>query len=137
MTVTAGWPVAGSVFAASLGLGALAGIALMSMQEPVHAAGFDCKYAKSHVEKLICADSVLSKLDDDMKVLFDQIESETFGHDGVTGAVIDPAGKEQKHWRETVRDACPNAGCLRAAYTARLSEMRKKWADALPSEENQ
>lgn len=94
-------------------------------------AGFNCKSAKSHVEKMICADPGLSKLDDEMKILFDKIEGETFGHDGETGRVIDPAGKEQKHWRETVRDVCKDAQCLKTSYTARLAEMRKNWSEAL------
>ncbi|NTJ65870.1 hypothetical protein G6M50_16395 [Agrobacterium rhizogenes] len=108
---------------------------LSAFASQTQAAGFNCKYAKSHVEKLICADPALSKLDDEMKVLFDKIEGETFGHDGETGQVIDPAGKEQKHWRETVRDACKDAQCLKSAYTSRLAEMRKNWAEALDSDD--
>lgn len=104
---------------------------LSAFAGPAQTAGFNCKFAKSHIEKLICADSGLSKLDDEMKVLFDKIEGETAGHDGETGQVIDPAGKEQKHWRETVRDACKDAQCLNAAYTVRLAQMRKNWAAAL------
>ncbi|TIX90782.1 hypothetical protein [Rhizobium sp. P44RR-XXIV] len=106
---------------------------LSAFTNQVQAAGFNCKYAKSHVEKLICTDSHLSKLDDEMNVLFDKIEGETAGHDGETGQVIDPAGKEQKHWRETVRDAW-DAQCLKSAYTDRLAEMRKNWAEALDSD---
>lgn len=104
---------------------------LSAFTNQVQAAGFNCKYAKSHVEKLICTDSHLSKLDDEMNALFDKIEGETAGHDGETGQVIDPAGKEQKHWRETVRDACKDVQCLKSAYTGRLAEMRKNWAEAL------
>ncbi|NLS01308.1 hypothetical protein HGP17_31125 [Rhizobium sp. P38BS-XIX] len=109
-----------------------AGLCLLyALTAPAQAAGFNCKYAKSHVEKLICTTPSLSKLDDEMKVLFDKIEGETYGHDGETGEVLDPAGKEQTHWRETVRDACRDAACLKTAYTARLAEMRKNWSQAL------
>lgn len=94
-------------------------------------AGFDCKYAKSHVEKLICADPGLSKLDEQMNVLFDKIQGETAGHDGETGKVIDPVGKEQTAWRTTVRNKCKDTACLKSAYTTRLSDMRKNWAQAL------
>lgn len=104
---------------------------LSSLTALAQAAGFDCKYAKSHVEKLICATPSLSKLDDEMKVLFDKIEGETYGHDGETGEIVDPAGKEQTHWRETVRDVCKDATCLKTVYTARLAEMRKNWSQAL------
>jgi len=110
------------------------GLCIVSaVADQTQAAGFNCKYAKSRVEKLICADPGLSKLDDQMKVLFDRIEGETFGHDGETGQVIDPAGREQKHWRETVRDVCKDAQCLKTTYAARLAEMRKNWSEVLDS----
>lgn len=108
---------------------------LSAFASQTQAAGFNCKYAKSHVEKLICADPALSKLDDEIKVLFDKIEGETFGHDGETGQVIDPAGKEQKHWRETVRGACKDAQCLKSAYTGRLAEIRRNWSEFLDSDD--
>lgn len=95
------------------------------------AAGFDCKYAKTHVEHLICEQPDLSKLDDRMKVLFDKIQGETAGRDGETGKWLDPVAKEQTQWRETVRDRCQDAACLKSAYVDRISAMKKKWADAL------
>lgn len=115
----------------AFGVGALFVSSLLLTSNMALAAGFDCKFAKSNVEKLICADPGLSKLDEQTNVLFDKIEGETAGHDGETGEVVDPAGKEQTHWRTTVRDKCKDTACLKAAYTARLAEMRKNWADAL------
>ncbi|MFP3802310.1 hypothetical protein SB764_39470, partial [Paraburkholderia sp. SIMBA_027] len=53
--------------------------------QAAHAAGFDCKAAKTHVEHLICADPSLSRLDDQMKDLYDRIQAETAGRDGETG----------------------------------------------------
>jgi len=97
----------------------------------VQAAGFDCRYAKSHVEKLICTNTELSRLDSQLKDLFVKVQNETSGHDGETGALIDPIGDEQRQWRETVRDRCPDAGCLRKAYTARIRQVQEKWSEAL------
>jgi len=97
----------------------------------VKAAGFDCRYAKSHVEKLICANPELSRFDSQLKDLFVTVQNETSGHDGETGALIDPIGDEQRQWRETVRDRCPDVSCLRKAYTARIREVKEKWADSL------
>lgn len=99
--------------------------------QPSHAAGFDCKYAKTHVEHLICSQPNLSKLDDQVKVLYDKIQAETAGRDGETGEWRDPMGKEQAQWRVTVRDRCQDAACLKSAYVARIAAMKKNWAQAL------
>ncbi|WP_157793068.1 lysozyme inhibitor LprI family protein [Bordetella genomosp. 8] len=114
-------------------LGTSAAIVLAALLPPgvAHAAGFDCKFAKTQVEHLICSVPKLSKLDDQMKVLFEKIEDETAGHDGETGKLIDPAGEEQARWRTTVRDRCKDAACLESVYVARLAAMRKNWAQAL------
>lgn len=96
-----------------------------------HAAGFDCKAAKTHVEHLICADPSLSRLDDQVKDLYDKIQAETAGRDGETGERRDPVANEQTQWRTTVRDRCPDAACLESAYVDRIAAMKKNWAEAL------
>lgn len=108
----------------------LASAPFLSIQA-VHAAGFDCKAAKTHVERLICADPSLSTLDDQMKALYDRIQAETAGRDGETGERRDPVAKEQAQWRTTVRDRCPDAACLKSAYEDRIAAMKKNWAEAL------
>jgi uncharacterized protein len=99
--------------------------------EAAYAAGFDCKAAKTHVEHLICAEPSLSKLDDQVKELYDKIQAETAGRDGETGEWRDPVAKEQTLWRTTVRDRCPDAACLKSAYVDRIAAMKKNWAEAL------
>lgn len=99
--------------------------------ESAHAAGFDCKAAKTHVEHLICGEPSLSKLDDQVKDLYDKIQAETAGRDGETGEWRDPVAKEQTQWRTTVRDRCPDAACLKSAYVDRIAAMKKNWAEAL------
>lgn len=99
--------------------------------ESAHAAGFDCKAAKTQVEHLICAEPSLSKLDDQVKALYDKIQAETAGRDGVTGEWRDPVAKEQTQWRTTVRDRCADAACLKSAYEDRIGAMKKNWAEAL------
>lgn len=123
----------GTAFAASLAISLALG--LVAMPGPIEAAGFNCKYARTHVEKLICANQELSKLDDEMKSLYDQVRSETRGIDGETGQVRDPADKAQKLWRETVRDVCTDAACLKTAYRAHIAEWRKTYADILSAPE--
>lgn len=97
------------------------------------AAGFDCAAARGRVETLICSDPGLSKLDDELKALFDQIEGETRGTDAETGKRIDPFGEVHARWRERVRDACTDAACLKQAYTARIAQVRRDWSEALPA----
>jgi len=121
--------LAGAAVAVSFALG------LLTASAPVQAAGFNCKYAKTQVEKLICADPELSKLDDEMKSLYDQVKSETTGVDGETGQVRDPAGQAQTLWREKVRDACTDAACLKKAYVAHIAQWRKTYADILSAPE--
>lgn len=99
--------------------------------EAAHAAGFDCKAAKTHVELLICAEPSLSSLDDQAKALYDKIQAETAGRDGETGEWRDPVAKEQAQWRTAVRDRCPDAACLKSAYVDRIAAMKKNWAEAL------
>lgn len=108
---------------------------LLTAPGAIHAAGFNCKYAKTQVEKLICADPELSKLDDEMKSIYDQVRSETAGVDGETGKRRDPAGKAQTLWRETVRDVCTDATCLKTAYRAHIAQWRKSYADILAAPE--
>lgn len=106
-------------------------LGMMLLAGPADAAGFDCRYAKSRVEKLICAHPELSRRDSEMKDVFDKIRSETSGVDGETGERIDPIGKDQTQWRETVRDLCQDTACLTRAYDARLQELRRNSSGAL------
>jgi uncharacterized protein len=79
--------------------------------------GFDCKYAKSKVEHLICADSDLSALDRQMNNVYKS---------GVEGSSPDQQlriKQAQQRWRLEVRDACAAALCIHDAYVARLKVM--------------
>jgi uncharacterized protein len=112
-----------------------AALILLAFASQGQAAGFDCKLAKVGIQKRICADSVLSKLDSAMKTTFDRIESETYGHEADTGKVIDPLGKDQIHWIETIRDKCVDTACLIGVYKDRLATMLQKWPDVLTADE--
>lgn len=89
--------------------------------------------AASRIDSLICADPALAQLDDALKTLFDRIEGETRGVDAETGEPVDRFGADHARWRESVRDACPDAACLRQVYTARIAQVRRDWGDALGS----
>lgn len=116
---------------ASLAMAAVAAAIALGWQGQAQAAGFDCRKAHTQVEKLICASPKLSSLDDEMARLYQAVEGETRGTDGETGEVSDSFGKDQTHWRETVRDKCGDAGCIERAYVARIGKVKKDWASAL------
>gem|GEM_PF-2866691 len=88
-------------------------------------ASFDCAKASSKVEKLICSDSDLSKLDERMSTVYST----------AIKSAIDPVflRKEQKQW-QIQRNACPDVSCLVNTYATRtiqLSTPRTDWP--LPS----
>jgi uncharacterized protein len=116
---------------------ALAGLALAGLgPTAARAAGFDCKKATTHVERLICADPALSDLDSELKRVFDLIEGETFGHNAEPPyQTIDPVGREETRWLRTVRNKCVDQRCLKQAYVNRIANLRARWAEALPDSE--
>ncbi len=84
------------------------------------AASFPCAKAKSKVEKLICADPVLSKLDDELAAAFKQANTDW-----------DATAASQKEWLREVRDRCTASDCLAKAYRERI-ETLKHWHDPVP-----
>jgi uncharacterized protein len=84
------------------------------------AASFPCAKAKSKVEKLICADPVLSKLDEDLAALFRKANTDW-----------DATAAGQKEWLRDIRDRCTDNECLAKAYRERI-EVLKHWHDPAP-----
>ncbi len=79
----------------------------------VQAASFDCAKAGTTVEKLICGNSELSKLDDQLAAAYaDTLKSP------------DPASlkAEQKVWLK-VRNRCSDVACIQAAYRQRTGAL--------------
>lgn len=93
----------------------LLAIAILLKPLVVHAASFDCTKATSRVEKLICADDVLSKLDDELATAF-----------RTASDVADAAHqvrREQSQWLAS-RNACGDRACIKSAYDRRLADLR-------------
>lgn len=111
-----------------------AALALLAVAAASQAAGFDCRRARTQVEKTICADAELSQLDSEMNALYKQIRAETRGVDGETGWQVDPVAAENARWLEG-RNQCRDAACIRDAYRQRIAQMRRDWAQALPPAE--
>ena len=79
------------------------------------AADFDCKHAKGFIEKTICADPKLSKLDSLLAGAYQKAmevaDSPSQVHDG------------QRAWLKKTRSACTSADCLKQAYQQRIKEL--------------
>jgi len=81
----------------------------------IFAASFDCGKAKSQVEKIICGNEELSKLDDSL-------------NDAYLKALNRPDSKKQtmesqKQWIKKERDICRDVACMKQAYEVRIKEL--------------
>lgn len=79
-----------------------------------HAASFDCKKASTEVEKMICADARLSKLDEELAVTY----RDTAGKAAPTEKAA--LRKEQATWLKS-RNACKENLCIEVMYRTRLA----------------
>jgi uncharacterized protein len=93
----------------------LAAFFLLLTAATIHAASFDCEKSTSEVEKLICADDELSKLDEALNVAFLAALERSDSDEQMI--------KSQKQWLRNERNACRNAECLRKAYETRIEEL--------------
>ena len=81
----------------------------------VSAASFDCAKASSEVEKLICSDAELSKLDESLSKAYLQALKRT----DIKKQTIE----SQRQWLKNERNACRNAECVKKAYEIRIKEL--------------
>lgn len=82
-----------------------------------NSASFDCKKAETWVEKTVCADPKLSKLDDAMAQKYKQNLADTSDKDDKNNLTID-----QKLWLKFQRDTCKDTACLIREYREYLGE---------------
>lgn len=83
-----------------------------------HAASFDCRKAASTVEKLICEDKALSRLDDEMAAVYRMFRGDLDAEK--TAALV----ATQKSWISS-RGACKDRACLKFSYEKRIAELRE------------
>ena len=78
---------------------------------PVQAAGFDCTKARTKIEKLICGDAELSKLDEELNAAYKTVIQDDKQADSMK--------QVQKQWVKK-RNGCSDAACVKHAYEERL-----------------
>ncbi len=81
---------------------------------PAQAASFDCAKAATKVEKLICGDAALSKLDEELNAAYKAALQDVKNADTVKQA--------QKQWIKE-RNGCANADCVKQSYGTRLATL--------------
>lgn len=91
----------------------LLGLSFFFLSVESGAASFDCRKASTQVENLICADSALSGLDDDLERAY---RTAKIGNSDVR--------VNQRDWLLNVRNQCTTNVCLEVAYTNRLNALK-------------
>jgi uncharacterized protein len=80
-----------------------------------YAASFDCGKAASEVEKLICGNEELSRLDESLNKTY----LEALKRPDIRKQMIE----SQRQWLKNERNACKDAECLKKAYQTRIKEL--------------
>jgi len=88
-----------------------------------NAASFDCKLAQGKVEMMICADSGISKLDEQLDSIYTQIRK--------TSSDEQTEKTMQRAWLRA-RNTCTDLACVQHVYASRIAELRAKSASASP-----
>lgn len=88
---------------------------------PVHAASFDCAKAGTKVEKMICADAELSRLDEELSAAYKTALQDEKRADSIRQA--------QKQWMKE-RNKCQDAVCLESSYLNRIKDLEVLLAQA-------
>jgi uncharacterized protein len=80
-----------------------------------YGASFDCTKASSQVEKIICSNAELSKLDEQLSVAYVQGNAASISKAELKSS--------QRRWLIEKRNICTDASCVKKAYEERLNEI--------------
>lgn len=94
------------------------GLVLASALNISAAASFDCTKASTRVEKMICADISLSRLDDKMAMAYRTTALPPIGDPSAAAWLK----KTQREWLKQ-RNACETSTCLRDVYATRIDDL--------------
>ncbi len=82
-----------------------------------HAASFDCKNAQSKIDKIICNNNEVSKLDEKLGKTYQDALAQ------INYTEKNTLINEQKLWIKQTRNHCNDSSCLKQVYSARLNEL--------------
>lgn len=89
-------------------------LGLLLLSPSVYAASFDCVKAATFIEKAICSNEEISRLDDLLSDTYKKVRSIS------SNAKI--LETEQREWLKT-RNHCTNLNCIKGFYEARVNEL--------------
>jgi len=92
-------------------------ISIVLLSSISYATSFDCSKASTFVEKAICADTLLGKLDDTLSENYNNMLAGNIGK----GAIKDLKATQKKWLSE--RNKCTDNKCLIEAYRKRIDEI--------------
>jgi uncharacterized protein len=92
-------------------------IGCLALVTTTQAASFDCAKAQSKVEHLICSNSNLSKLDDELSAIYTKAIDIDENNDQLQS--------EQVNWLAHERNICKDIDCLEHTYKDRISILSK------------
>lgn len=97
-------------------------MAFLGLLYPVatQAASFDCAKASTEVEKMICADPELSKLDEELGKAYSEALKKVPNADALK--------QQQLEWMKE-RNACGDTDCVEMAYRSRIGELNSGQAE--------
>jgi uncharacterized protein len=96
----------------------------VSLPPQAAAQSFDCRKATTDVEKMICADKTLSKLDEELAQVFAAARKR-----------VDPIVIGQPAWLRNVRSPCGDVECLKSAYASRSPTAGPEARARVPAED--
>lgn len=108
-------------------------VAVCTVATPTQAASFNCLQVVTNVERIVCNDPVISKLDDELAKAYRDVM------DAASAESKDQLIVDQRRWLTRVRNICVDEGCLKKAYDSRKVEMEKFFEEkfSLPGHEKE
>ena len=90
-------------------------VLILLLTSGVHAASFDCTKASTFVEKAICSDTELSKLDDLLMNSYKKTLTNVSNTEKLKSG--------QRAWLSNTRNKCPDNECIKDAYSKRIADI--------------
>jgi uncharacterized protein len=106
----------------------LAFLCVFISDDVTHAASFDCTEASSVMEKTICADNLLSKVDEEMGSYYFKLK------DSLNGERSQELLREQRSWLKLRASKCAvnDSSCLKKLYNDRIHVLRIRYENLVP-----
>jgi uncharacterized protein len=86
---------------------------------PAEAQSFNCRYARSADEVLICQEPQLSRLDEELSAVYARVRNRTRGSD------LEELTAEQASWLRGRKECSRDYRCIESYYRRRIAQLRE------------